>query len=293
MVAKPTNVQLADLLEQIAEEVEVQDDNPFRVRAYRDGAQTIRDTEESVADLALQGGDEALQALPHIGEGIASVLREYVQTGKSVLLDDLRSNDSPIAVFARVPGIGRELAQRIVDTLHIKTLPELEVAAHNGRLAEVEGFGPRRVEAMKVALAGMLSHSALRRTASSPSKTPKSDAASRPSVELLLKIDADYRERAKAGDFSKIAPRRFNPTHVAWLPVLRTQQSGWKFTALFSNTAQAHELEKTDDWVVIYYEKDGQQRQNTVVTETQGDLQGKRVVRGRSREVEQYYKAKA
>src|SRR5690606_19168958 len=109
---------------------------------------------------------------------------------------------------------------------------------------------------------------------------PQSDE--RPSVELLLEIDAEYRRRAEAGELKKIAPRRFNPDHEEWLPVMHAKRDGWSFTVLFSNTAQAHQLEKTDDWVVIYYEKDGIERQNTVVTETRGPLEGKRVVRGRS-----------
>jgi hypothetical protein len=74
---------------------------------------------------------------------------------------------------------------------------------------------------------------------------------------------------------------------------MTTNREGWTFTVLYSNTAQAHELEKTDDWVVIYYKRDGKERQNTVVTETQGPLKGKRVVRGRALENQQHYEAKA
>src|SRR5688500_6290674 len=121
----------------------------------------------------------------------------------------------------------------------------------------------------------------------------KSKIESRPSVELLLKVDEDYRKRAEAGELRKITPRRFNPTNKAWLPVMDTKRDGWKFTALYSNTAQAHKLEKTDDWVVIYYQKDGEERQNTVVTETQGPLKGKRVVRGRALENQRFYEAAA
>lgn len=74
---------------------------------------------------------------------------------------------------------------------------------------------------------------------------------------------------------------------------MHTKRSGWQFTALFSNTAQAHKLGKTDDWVVIYYERDGKEGQHTVVTETQGPLKGKRVVRGRDPENQQYYQKAA
>jgi DNA polymerase (family X) len=220
------------------------------------------------------------------------VVAEYVTSGKSTLLDDLKTKNSPAAVFARVPGIGKELAERIADQLDIKTLPELEEAAHDNRLARVEGFGPRRIEAVQTALAGMLSQTA-RRTQQERmiGRKSKKDTEPRPSVELLLKIDEDYRKRAEAGELRKIAPRRFNPKNKAWLPVMTRKEDGWTFTALFSNTSQAHQLEKTDDWVVIYYKRDGKERQNTVVTETQGALKGKRVVRGRALENERYYGA--
>jgi len=91
----------------------------------------------------------------------------------------------------------------------------------------------------------------------------------------------------------KIAPKRFNPEGKAWLPILHTGREDWHFTVLFSNTAQAHKLNKTDDWVVIFYEKDGVEDQATVVTETRDELKGKRVVRGREQECKKYYSAKS
>lgn len=82
-----------------------------------------------------------------------------------------------------------------------------------------------------------------------------------------------------------IAPRRFNPERRAWLPILHTERDGWHFTALFSNTALAHELGRTGDWVIIYhYDGELEEGQHTVVTETRGPLEGKRVVRGREAE---------
>ena len=291
MATSPTNVQIADLLEQIASLLEAQGDNPFRVRAYREGAQTIRDTKHSAAELIRQDQLDELKALPNIGEGIAAVIGEYVTSGTSTLLDDL---ESPTAVFSRAPGIGHELAHRIADQLGIKTLAELEQAAQDGRLAKVEGFGQKRIEGVQAALAGMLSPSAHRRQRERQTTgQQKRDPEVRPSIELLLKIDTEYQKRAAAGDLRKIAPRRFNPKQEAWLPVMTTNREGWIFTVLYSNTAQAHELEKTDDWVVIYYKRDGKERQNTVVTETQGALKGKRVVRGRALENERYYEAAA
>lgn len=109
-------------------------------------------------------------------------------------------------------------------------------------------------------------------------------------VAELLDVDREYRESAGAGRLRKVAPRRFNPKGEAWLPVLHTERGARHYTALYSNTARAHELGKTADWVVIYWEGGGgAERQSTVVTAHQGSLNGERVVRGRETECAEYY----
>ena len=113
---------------------------------------------------------------------------------------------------------------------------------------------------------------------------------SAPSVAILLDVDREYREKARAGTLPKIAPRRFNPDGKAWLPVLHTRFGPWHFTALFSNTDRAHELHRCFDWVVVYYaDPDGEEGQATLVTERRGRLTGLRVVRGREPECGRYY----
>ncbi len=284
---KPTNEQVADVLERIADLLEADDGNPFRIGAYRDAAQTVRRVDQSVAELALESGSEALEQLPNVGEGIARVIRSYVRTGRSDMLDRPRSEIAPEEVFTQVPGIGRALAQRIVAALDITTLEELEQAAHDSRLREVEGFGPERVRAVRIGLAGLLSAAAQRRRRRSETGDGPAD---RPDVDTLLAVDEVYRRKAAAGELRKIAPKRFNPQGEAWLPVLNVERDGWEFTALYSNTKRAHELDKTDDWVVLYYKGDGEEGQATVVTETRGALEGKRVVRGREDDCRRYYR---
>lgn len=283
---KPTNDQIADVLDQIADLLEAQDANRFRVQAYRSGAHTVRTADESIADMTSEEGQEALKALPDIGEGIASIITTYVRTGHSDVLARLQGEVAPGKLFEQVPGIGKTLAQRIVEALDVSTLEELEQAAHDGRLEDVEGFGPTKVRNIRVSLAGMLSTAASRRRRrASGEKGPHKQ----PDVATLLDVDEAYRRRAEAGELRKIAPKRFNPEGEAWLPILHTEREGWNFTALYSNTARAHELDKTHDWVVLYYERNGEEDQATVVTETRGPLEGKRVVRGRESECRRYY----
>ena len=113
-----------------------------------------------------------------------------------------------------------------------------------------------------------------------------------PGVGVLLSVDREYREKARAGRLPKIAPRRLNPEGKAWLPVLHTRFGPWHFTALFSNTERAHELHRVYDWVVIFHsDPDGSEGQVTVVTERHGALTGERVVRGREPECARYYRA--
>ena len=112
-----------------------------------------------------------------------------------------------------------------------------------------------------------------------------------PPVDLILQIDRLYRKKADEGELPKISPKRFNPDGKAWLPVMHITRKKWHFTGLFSNTQRAHKLERTGDWVVIFFYDDlHHEGQHTVVTETRGSLIGKRVVRGRESECWEHYK---
>jgi hypothetical protein len=102
-----------------------------------------------------------------------------------------------------------------------------------------------------------------------------------PSTITLLDLDARYRMAVEADTLVKIKPLRNNPQNSYWLPVMHETHDGWHFTVMFSNTTRAHELGKTRDWVVIYYQKEGfPEGRCTVVTEYQGQRKGQRVVRG-------------
>ncbi len=143
-------------------------------------------------------------------------------------------------------------------------------------------------------LGGLLGRSTRRRARRIPPQDggPK-EPAPPPPVSTLLEVDARYREAAAAGILKRIAPRRFNPERRAWLPVFHEERDGWHFTPMFSNTATAHRLVKTAEWVVLYFERDGDEDQVTVVTETRGALSGRRVVRGREPECATFYAAAA
>jgi hypothetical protein len=221
-------------------------------------------------------------------------------TGRLGILERLEGQVSPEDLFTTIPGLGETLAARIHETLHIDTLEELEQAAGDGSLERVPGIGPRRARAVREILAAQLGRSARRRQRRRRIRVGEAQGEqtrpgagremwSRPSVPLLLAVDGEYRLKDAMGALRTIRPRRFNPEGKAWLPVFHTERDGWWFTALYSNTRRAHELGRTRDWVVIFYEADGHEDQCTVVTEYRGELAGRRVVRGRELECYDYY----
>ncbi len=186
--------------------------------------------------------------------------------------------------FARLPGIGPKLAERIETELGIHTWEQLELAAHTGRLQTIAGVGPGRARHVRI-----LVDQKFRNERHSPAVSDAGKPFSEPSVSELLAIDRKYRHDAKVGLLPRVAPKRFNPTGTAWLPVLRSEVGATHFTAFFSNTSAAHAARKTHDWVVILAERDGRTEQYTVVTETRNEWRGERVVRGRERECRQHY----
>ncbi|WP_428266062.1 helix-hairpin-helix domain-containing protein [Haliangium sp.] len=286
--------EIATLLERVADLLEAQGANPFRVRAYRRAAVAVRSLVRPVAEILAAEGRAGLVRLPSIGVRLASTIEEIVHTGRLRLLDRLEGQISPEDQFTTIPGIGEDLAARLHDVLGIDTLEELEVAAHDGRLARVPGFGRRRVQAVRGYLDALLSRSARRRAWSQRHGQLRLGFDYRvphPDVAALLALDEEYRRRADTDALPRIAPRRFNPEARAWLPVWHVERDGWSFTVMFSNTARAHELGKTHDWVVIYCEHDGHEDQYTVVTERRGALAGQRVIRGREKDCTRYYRA--
>lgn len=265
----------AERLREAADLLAHQADNPYRIAAYRRAAEAVSNLSTDVRELLEKGGIKALQEIPGVGKRIAGGLAELARTGRWTYLQRLRGSPEPRDVFCTIPGIGPVLAARLHETLHVETLEQLEAALHEKDARPVPGIGRRRFAMLRAALTQMLARVRAVRTA----------PADEPSVDTLLDVDREYREKAAANELTMIAPKRFNPKGEAWLPILHTRRGKWHFTALYSNTARAHELGKVKDWVVLYFHSDGGgEAQRTVVTETRGALAGQRVVRGRERE---------
>ena len=271
------NASIAARLDEVAELLDEQGANRFRTEAYRKAAQRLRGFDRAVSEILAAEGIDGLDRLPGIGPVLARAIATLVTTGRLPMLERLRGESDPIALLGTVPGIGRTLADRLHHGLGISTLEDLEAAAADGRLANVAGMGRKRLTGIRDSLSSRLG-----RTRRSPS-----GRRDEPPVAELLDVDQEY--RARAGQLPRIAPRRFNPKREAWLPILHTQRGPRHYTALFSNTARAHSLGRTHDWVVLYCDGDRGERQWTVVTDLAGVLRGRRVVRGREPECLEHY----
>lgn len=274
-----SNRVIADKLRQAADLLEQQQASPFRVNAYRHAADSVSSAAADLRDVFAGEGLHGLLDIPAVGASIGSAIAEMLRTGRWSQLDRLRGTLDPERLFRTIPGVGEVLAQRIHHGLHVDSLEMLEMAAHDGRLAALAGVGPRRAAMIRAALSSMLGRGRWRLAEHRDEEPP---------VATLLDVDREYRSRADR--LPKIAPRRFNPERRAWLPILHAERDRWHFTALFSNTPLAHRLGRTRDWVVLYFQADhGPEGQRTVVTETQGIVRGKRVVRGREAECHSHY----
>ena len=271
------NEMIARRLMEYAGVLDADEDNLFRSRAYRRAAETVLGMEEPIADLLARKGRAGLERLPGIGSHLSFTIDSLVRTGELRTVRGAGGHIDPRRLFSTLPGIGPFLARTIHEELGITTLEDLEVAAHDGRLARA-GFGPKRLRGISDALAIRLARNRL-----------PEPVRGEPPVTTLLAIDEEYRGHADTCLLPTMAPRRFNPENEPWLPLYQVDRDGWRLRAMFSNTALAHRLGQTRDWVVVHFNDGVNTGQRTIVTETRGDLRGRRVVRGRERECRDHY----
>jgi DNA polymerase (family X) len=210
-MTRQPNDPLADRLDEIADLLHVQGANPYRVRAYRRAAAQLRQLTLPVSQIVATQGVAGLDRLPHIGPSLARTIRDLVGHGYSPTLERLRGENDPARVFASVPGIGYRLAARLHDELGFETLQQVETAAHDGRLEQIAGFGPKRLSGIRATLGQRL---ARLRDDGSQTDHPA------PPVGEFLDVDREYLNKGRAGELRRIAPRRFNPQGVSWLPIL-------------------------------------------------------------------------
>jgi DNA polymerase (family 10) len=149
--ALPQNDLVVEQLELLADLLELEGQEAFRVLAYRRAAQRVRESGGSIAQLALDGKAKELQG---IGKTIEEKIVQIVEQGEIEALAKRRKTIPPDVVqFMRLPGLGPKTARRIWQELGISTLAELESAAEQQRLRTLTGLGPKVEQNVLAALA--------------------------------------------------------------------------------------------------------------------------------------------
>jgi DNA polymerase (family X) len=140
------NAEIARLFEELADLLEIQGSNPFRLRAYRNAGRTIEGLTEPIAALA-EEGEKALTELQGIGKAVAEKIIVICETGELPQLNELREEVPPGVVrMLRIPGIGPKKVAALYKELKLETLEQLKEAAENGDVAGLKGFGKKTAE---------------------------------------------------------------------------------------------------------------------------------------------------
>ena len=148
-----TNSDVASIFEQVADLLDIQGANEFRVRSYRTAAQTISSLSRSVTDIVEAGDD--LTGISGIGDDLAGKITEIVETGSLDQLQDLEQEVPPdLAEMLRLPALGPKRVATLREELEIDAMEKLEEAAVSGRISEVEGFGEKTREKILEGLEG-------------------------------------------------------------------------------------------------------------------------------------------
>ncbi|MGC9472456.1 MAG: DNA polymerase/3'-5' exonuclease PolX [Bacteroidales bacterium] len=140
-----TNKMIADILNEVADLLEIQDENPFRIRSYRNAARTVSGLTKNITELAKN--PEEIENLPGIGESMAEKIVEMAKTGKLKQLEKLKKElPSSLTDIMKLEQIGPRRTKLLYDQLHITSIGELKKAAEEGKIAELEGFGKKTVK---------------------------------------------------------------------------------------------------------------------------------------------------
>jgi DNA polymerase (family 10) len=136
------NADIAEIFNKVADLLEIEGANPFRVRAYRDAARTFRGLSKSAAAMIADGED--LSALPGIGKDLAQKVKQIVETGALGQLKTLEERLPPgLHQLLRIPGLGPKKVKALYDELEIGDPEALKRAAENGKIRELKGFGAK------------------------------------------------------------------------------------------------------------------------------------------------------
>jgi DNA polymerase (family 10) len=203
------NHDIADLFEKVADLLEIEGANPFRVRAYRNAARVVTGLSQSLADLVARGED--LTRLAGVGQDLAGKIQEIVQTGGLGLLKELEARTPPaLAQLMNVAGLGPKRVHILHEKLGISTTEDLKAAAQSGKIKELKGFGPK-IE--QLVLEGLAQFSATEKRYKLVTVEPVAESLLQhlkavPGVESAIVAGSYRRRRETVGDLDVLVTCR-------------------------------------------------------------------------------------
>jgi len=136
------NSEIAAIFDHLADLLEIEGANPFRVRAYRNAARTVENLGRDLSEMVAK--DEDLTRLPTIGQDLANKIAEIVKTGRLSLLDEVKkTTPAGLSDLTALPGLGPKRAKALYEQLHVRSLAGLKKAAEVGKVAQLAGFGEK------------------------------------------------------------------------------------------------------------------------------------------------------
>ncbi|NIP57278.1 MAG: DNA polymerase III, partial [Gemmatimonadetes bacterium] len=151
------NVEIARVLAEVADLLEIQGANPFRVRAYRNAVRTIEGLTRPLSEMVAE--EEDLTELPAVGEDIAGYIEELIETGELELLKEIHDEmPETLADLLRLEGVGPKRAKQLWDELGVESVDDLEAALDGGNVQELEGLGEKTAQKMRRSIEDFRKH---------------------------------------------------------------------------------------------------------------------------------------
>lgn len=200
------NVEIAEVLDEVADLLEIQGANPFRVRAYRNAVRTIEGLGRPLAEMV--AAEEDLTELPGIGKDIAGYIQELLRTGELEILKEIsRASPETLADLLRLEGVGPKRARALWEELGVESVDDLQVAIEKGAVEGLRGFGAKTVDRIRRSIADFRTHAgrisiAVADQLVRPLLTHMADA---PGVESLDVAGSYRRRKETVGDIDLLA----------------------------------------------------------------------------------------
>ena len=145
------NLDIARELDTLADLLEIQGANPFRIRAYRNAVNTVRSSSRSLAAMVAAGED--LTELPDIGDNVGAHIVELLETGRITRLEEVAAEfPRTLADLVRLEGLGPKKVRKLFEELEVRTVDDLELALSEGKVQTLEGFGKKSAEKLLLAI---------------------------------------------------------------------------------------------------------------------------------------------